>query len=264
MEFGFIGVGNMGGALATALCRQVGGENVLISRKNTALLPAQAETLGCHHGTVAQVAETCHFIFLGVKPQMLQGVFAEIAPILQTRTTPFVLVSMAAGVTIERLETMAGLSCPIIRLMPNTPVGIGQGMTLYCANQTVSQGDLTICLDALAQSGQLDPLPEHLFDIGTVVAGCSPAFVDLFVEALADGGVACGLPRAKAMEYAARALAGSANLILESGRHPGDLKDAVCSPGGSTIQGVRALEKGGFRSNVIEAVTAAYNKTQNL
>ncbi len=264
MEFGFIGVGNMGGALATAICRQVGGEHVLISRKNTALLPAQAEVLGCHHGTVAQVAESCKYIFLGVKPQMLGDVFEEISLILQNRTTPFVLVSMAAGVTMERLEAMVGIPCPILRLMPNTPVGIGQGMTLYCGNKALSQKDLEICLSALSQSGKLDPLPEHLFDIGTVVAGCSPAFVDLFVEALADGGVACGLPRAKAMEYAARSLAGSAALILESGRHPGDLKDAVCSPGGSTIQGVRALENGGFRSSIIEAVVAAYQKTQGL
>jgi pyrroline-5-carboxylate reductase len=148
--------------------------------------------------------------------------------------------------------------------MPNTPARVGSGVILYDANDRVCREDLVEFLDAIAQAGMLDPLPERLIDAGSAVAGCGPAFACQFMEALADGGVACGLPRAKAMEYAAQMLLGTAKLLLETGEHPGALKDAVCSPGGSTIQGVRALEQGGFRGTVMEAVIAAWEKNQEL
>jgi pyrroline-5-carboxylate reductase len=137
-------------------------------------------------------------------------------------------------------------------------------MILYSAGSDVLDIELQIFLAAMSGAGRLAPLPEHLMDAGSAVSGCGPAFVDLFVEALADGGVACGLPRAAALEFAAQMVMGSAKLILESGKHPGVLKDAVCSPGGTTIQGVRALEEGGFRGTVMNAVIKAYEKNFDL
>lgn len=264
MTYGFIGAGNMGGALASAVCAKVGGEQVVIARKNREKLANQTLLLRCAHGTATSVAELSKYIFLGVKPQVMPEILDEISGVLRARTDRFILVSMAAGMSAEKISDLAGGDYPVIRLMPNTPVSVGAGMTLHCKNEHVTDEELETCLDALSLSGQLDALPEHLFDVGTAVAGCGPAFVDLFLEALADGGVSCGLPRDKALQYAVQMVLGSALLARETGKHPGQLKDAVCSPGGSTIQGVRALEQGGFRGITMEAVVKAYEKTKNL
>ena len=137
-------------------------------------------------------------------------------------------------------------------------------MILYTCGEGVTGENERIFLEAMAGAGRFSALPERLIDAGSAVSGCGPAFADLFLEALADGGVACGLPRDQALELAAQMLLGSAKLALRSGKHPGALKDAVCSPGGSTIQGVRTLERAGFRSAVMEAVIAAYEKTLEL
>jgi pyrroline-5-carboxylate reductase len=171
---------------------------------------------------------------------------------------------MAAGVAMADIRGMVGADYPIIRIMPNTPVAVGQGMVLYDHTENVSEEALAAFRDFMGFAGRLDPLPEKLIDAGSAVSGCGPAFACLFMEALADGGVACGLPRAKAMEYAAQMLLGTAALALESGQHPGQLKDAVCSPGGSTIAGVRALEQGGFRAAAMNAVEEAYYRTLEL
>ena len=152
----------------------------------------------------------------------------------------------------------------MIRIMPNTPVAVGQGVILYDTTENVTQEAVQGFCGGMKCAGLLDQLPEKLIDAGSAVTGCGPAYVCLFMEALADGGVACGLPRAKAMEYAAQMLLGTAALALESGKHPGQLKDAVCSPGGSTIAGVRALEQGGFRAAAMNAVEAAYHRTKEL
>ena len=170
---------------------------------------------------------------------------------------------MAAGLTIGTIRAMAGGNYPVIRIMPNTPAAIGEGMILYCA-EGVETEEKTAFVDVMQAAGSFDELSESLIDAGSSVSGCGPAFVYPFIEAMADGAVACGLPRAKAQRYAAQTLVGAAKLVLESGDHPGALKDAVCSPGGSTIQGVRALEQNGFRSAVVEAVIAAYEKTVAL
>lgn len=264
MKFGFIGTGNMGGALAAAAVKGAGRDQVLLANRTPAKAAALAEKLGCSFGDNRQVAETCDLIFLGVKPHMMGGLLAELAPVLRARKTPFTLVSMAAGLTIHRLQGLAGETWPILRIMPNTPVEIGQGMILYTASGEVQEAALAAFLTGMAPAGRLDPIPEALMDAGSAVSGCGPAFVYLMIEALADGGVACGLPRQKAMEYAAQTLAGAAGMVLETGRHPGALKDAVCSPGGSTIQGVRTLEELGFRSAACEAVIAAFDKTREL
>ena len=171
---------------------------------------------------------------------------------------------MAAGFSIARVQELAGGTYPVIRIMPNTPVAVGRGMILYTCGESVTGEEERIFLEAMAGAGRFSRLPERLMDAGSAVSGCGPAFADLFLEALADGGVACGLPRAQAVELAAQMMLGSAKLALRSGQHPGALKDAVCSPGGATIQGVRALEAAGFRGAVMEAVIASYEKTLEL
>ena len=173
------------------------------------------------------------------------------------------LVTMAAGLSMQQIRQMAGSGYPIIRMMPNTPVALGDGMIQYCSDD-VEPEKMAEWLTAMAPAGRLDAVPESLIDAASAVSGCGPAWAYQFIEALADGGVAAGLPRAKAQEYAAQMLLGSARMVLETGKHPGELKDAVCSPGGSTIQGVRLLEERAFRGAVTDAVLAAFEKTKDL
>lgn len=261
--YGFIGCGNMGGALAKAASKKISGGELLLANKTHAKAEALAEVIGGTAVSNAVAAEKAGYIWLGVKPQMMAGMLAEIAPVLAERKDRFVLVTMAAGLTIDRIREMAGGAYPVIRIMPNTPAAIGEGMIQY-ASDGVSEEEIADFLNVMSGAGRFDPLPEHLIDAGSAVSGCGPAFVYPFIEALADGGVLCGLPRAKAMEYAAQTLIGAAKLVLESGQHPGALKDAVCSPGGSTIAGVHKLEEGGFRAAAMNAVIAAWEKNQDL
>lgn len=262
--FGFIGTGNMGGALARALRKNAAGEAILLANRSMDKAEALAEALGANPSTNEEIARRADYIFLGVKPQMMAGMLAGIAPILKERQDRFILVTMAAGLTIQRIREMAGGNYPVIRIMPNTPSSIGEGMILYTPSEDITTHELEAFLTSMLGAGRLSGLPEPLMDAGSAVSGCGPAFVDLFIEALADGAVACGLPRAAALEYAAQMVAGSARLVLESGKHPGQLKDAVCSPGGTTIQGVRALEEGNFRATVMNAVIKAYEKNFDL
>ena len=263
-KFGFIGAGNMGGALAKAACKSIVPEGVVLADHALAKARTLATQLGCMVADNETVAARSEFIFLGVKPQMMADMLAGIAPILAARKDRFILVTMAAGLTMEQICRMAGGDYPVIRIMPNTPASIGCGMILYTANDLVTPEEKTRFVGNLIGAGKFDELPESLIDAGSAVSGCGPAFVYMFIEALADGGVAAGLPRAKAMEYAAQTVRGAAQLILESGQHPGLLKDAVCSPGGSTIMGVRALEMGGFRAATINAVLDACERTKEL
>ena len=262
--FGFIGCGNMGGALASAAARTLGGNAVALSDRDAEKAQTLAETLGAACVSGEEAARESRYLFLGVKPQMMAELLASIAPVLRARTDLFVLVTMAAGLPIARIQEMAGGAYPTIRIMPNTPASLGEGMILYTASSTVAAEEKAEFVQNMVAAGVLDELPEHLIDAGCAVSGCGPAFVDLFLEALADGGVACGLPRDKALLYAAQTVLGSAMLALKSGEHPGVLKDRVCSPGGSTIAGVRALEQHAFRAAVMGAVDAAYDKTVEL
>ena len=263
MKIGFIGAGNMGSALARAVCKSVGGEQVIITDLFMDKAQAVAAELGAQAAELAQVAGSCSRIFLGVKPQMMEGMLQSIAPILKERADRYVLITMAAGLSCRRIQEMAGGSYPVIRMMPNTPCAIGAGVVQYCGLD-VGLEELENFAALLAPAGLVDYVDEKFIDAASAVSGCGPAFAYLFIEALADGGVACGLPRAKAMEYAAQMLAGSAMMVLQSGKHPGELKDAVCSPGGSTIQGVRVLEQRAFRAAAIDAVIAACEKNKEL
>ena len=262
--FSFIGVGNMGGALARAAVKKLPPEQVFLSNRTFEKAEALAAELGCAAGPADRAARDGKFIFLGVKPQMMADLLAEIGPVLAERTDRFLLVTMAAGLTMARIAALAGGEYPVIRIMPNTPCAVGEGVILCDANGKVTAAELDEFTDALSGAGIIDRLDERLIDAGCALSGCGPAFVCLLLEALADGGVACGLPRASALEFAAQMLSGAARLALESGRHPGLLKDAVCSPGGTTIQGVRKLEEAGFRGAVMNAVIAAYEKTLEL
>lgn len=264
MKFGFIGTGNMGGALARSVAERKGNGSILLANRTAAKAEKLAADIGAAVGTNDEVAEQCKYIFLGVKPQMMADMLSGIKDVLGTRKSEVVLVSMAAGLSCEKISEMAGGGFAVIRLMPNTPVSIGEGIVLYCSNDLVSKADESELVNAISGAGMTDPIDEKLIDAASAVSGCGPAFAYMFIEALADGAVECGLPRAKAMSYAAQMLLGSAALVLKSGEHPGKLKDDVCSPGGSTIKGVHALECGAFRAAAADAVVKAYERTVEL
>ena len=255
MKYGFIGCGNMGGAIAKALAQNC--TDFAVSDRS-----GKAKALGFPYLPAAAIAESAERIFLGVKPQMMAGVLESLKPVLQAKKP--LLISMAAGLTMAQIEEMAGGNLPIIRIMPNTPVAVGKGMTLYCANERVSTEILADFLADMDASGILDPVEERLFDAAGTVSGCGPAYLYMFIEAMADGAVSCGVPRAQAMKYAAATMAGAAEMVLQTGLHPGQLKDNVCSPGGSTIAGVKALEDGAFRSTVINCIQAATKRNSEL
>lgn len=262
MVIGFIGAGNMGGALAAAAA--VSGETILLSDRDTGRAAALAAEIGAEAVDTARVARDSDYLFLGVKPQGLPGLLEELKPLLAARAVPPVLVSMAAGIATHRITAWLEAAYPLIRIMPNTPAMVGEGMILYTAVNDTTPAQTEEFCRFMAGAGRLCCLPENLIDAGSAVSGCGPAYVYLFIEALADGGVECGLPRALAQELAAQTVLGSAKMVLDTGKHPGALKDAVCSPGGTTIAGVHALERGGFRGTAMEAVLAAYRKTLEL
>lgn len=262
--FSFIGTGNMGSALARAAAKTLPPEQLLLSNRTPGKAEALAGELRCAAAPVLQAARDGKYIFLGVKPQIMEALLTEIAPIFAARTDRFLLVTMAAGLTMERIAAMAGGPYPVIRIMPNTPCAVGEGVILWDANAQVTEAEMSEFTSALSGAGILDRLEERLIDAGSAVAGCGPAFACLLLEALADGGVSCGLPRQKALLYAAQMLKGTAALQLATGSHPGALKDAVCSPGGSTIEGVAQLERHGLRAAAIDAVLAAWKKNGSL
>ncbi len=264
MTYGFIGSGNMGGALATAVCRVVNPEEVFLSNRTPSKAEALARKLGCIASSNSEIASKADFIFLGVKPQMMADLGKEISECLTKRTSRFVLISMAAGLSIDDIKKLTRMDAPVIKISPNTPVAIGEGIVLYTCSYEVTKEEKEIFVNAMSDTGLVTEIPENLHAIGGTLSGCGPAFTDMFIEALSDGAVACGLPRKQALEIAAQMVVGSGKLMLESGRHPGELKDAVTSPGGTTIQGVRTLEERGFRGASMDAVIAAYEKNLSL
>lgn len=263
-QLGFIGTGNMGGALAQAASKSIDTEKIILTNRTEEKAKSLALSLGCAYGTNAEAAKESRFIFLGVKPQVMADMLSGIKDILAQRKTGFVLVSMAAGMSIEKIKSFAGGDYPVIRIMPNTPVSIGKGMILCCCDSKVMPEEVEDFKKAMAFAGTVDFIDESLIDAASALSGCGPAFVYMFIEALSDGAVECGLPRNKAINFACQTLIGSAEMVLKSGKHPGELKDAVCSPKGSTIAGVHALEKNGFRNAAMDAVKSAYERTKEL
>ena len=260
MKIGFIGAGNMGSALASAAAKAEDAQ-IYIFDKDSAKAKELAAKIKATVADAKKIAAECDFVFLGVKPNIIPFAVTDIKDSLGKNT---VLVSMAAGVAIEKIEGFFESNPPIIRIMPNTPVSVGAGMILWCANRLVTEERAKDFLSAMNAAGSFDKIDESKIDAASAISGCGPAFAYMFIEALADGGVQCGLPRDAAQKYAAATLLGAAKLALESGKHPGELKDAVCSPGGSTIAGVHALEEGAFRATAADAVLAAYERTLEL
>jgi pyrroline-5-carboxylate reductase len=235
-----------------------------------------AELCAVFYPSNIKAAERGDFVFLAVKPQVLQQVLEEIAPVINGRlkagNAP-VLVSMAAGWPIKKIQdTLAAKTlpekqlvlAPVVRIMPNTPALISKGIIAISASPEVSPEKIAALSDILKGAGVVDRLDEKYFNAVTGLSGSGPAFVYMFIEALADGGVSAGLPRDKALSYAAQTVLGSAAMVQETGMHPGELKDMVTSPGGATIAGLAALEKGAFRGTVIQAVDAAWRRSEEL
>lgn len=258
MKYGFIGCGNMGGALARALAKVT--DDMLITDR-TGKVKALAEELGGIYGS-AEDAANCDYVFLGVKPQMMAAVLAPLQSIFAQKKP--VLISMAAGLSVARIEEMAGTQLPVIRIMPNTPCAVGKGMIPYCTNALAHDDICHNFLSDMRYAGCFDRIDENLMEAATAVAGCGPAFMYMFMDAMAAGGEACGLPRDKAIAYAAATMEGASRMVMETGRQPGELTDAVCSPGGSTIEGVKSLQANNFRNTVIDCVKAAYKKNVEL
>ena len=261
MKIGFIGCGNMGGALARAAAK-TNPECLYLADYSKEKAEALARELSACAKTNKEISAKADLVFLAVKPNVIASVVEDIkGELLDSGAT---VVTMAAGVKIEKLEAILGKNHPIIRIMPNTPAAVGKGMITWCKNSAVSKERESDLLLSLSEAGTLDLISESMIDAASALAGCGPAFVYMFADALADGAVACGLPRDKALSYAVETLIGAAEMIKTSGKHPEKLKDEVCSPGGSTIEGVLALENGAFRSTSSAAVISAFEKTKLL
>ena len=261
---GFIGAGNMGSALIRAVSKSVDGENVAISDRSEEKVKNLSDELGCKASDNNEIALNSKFIFLAVKPQMMGDMLSSISEALKSRKDRFILVSIAAGMAKEKIRTLSGGNYPVIRIMPNTPVSVNSGMILYSPDAEITDGEISEFKDLLKFSGELDMIDETKIDAASAISGCGPAYVYIFAEALADAGVECGLPRDKAIDYAVQTILGAAELMKKSDKHSAQLKDEVCSPAGSTICGVRALEENGFRAASIKAVLAAYKRTVEL
>ena len=263
MKMGFIGLGNMGASLAKAVLQAKTGAQILLANRSQAKVDAFIANFGGQASSNEEIFAEANVIFLGVKPAQFSELLAQYQTILEKRDS-VLLISMAAGLTLEKLGKLVPSHHRLIRIMPNTPVAIGQGVISYAMSANCHPEVNELFCQLLANAGQLVELNEHLMDAATGLAGCGPAFVYLFIEALADAGVQTGLPREKALEMAAQTVVGAGKMVLETQQHPGVLKDHVCSPGGATIAGVASLEEHSFRGTVMDAVYQSYKRTQEL
>ena len=263
MKTGFIGCGNMasaiiGGILSSGISTP---EDLIASDSSPAARERILKELKISSASNRETAMQSDILFLSVKPQFYPDVISEIADCVRPET---VIVTIAPVKTLAWLREQFGRDLKIVRTMPNTPAMVKEGMTGVCPNAQVTEEDLARVMAILESFGKAEVVPEHLLDVVTSVSGSSPAYVFVLIEAMADGAVADGMPRAQAYKFAAQAVLGSARMVLETGRHPGELKDMVCSPGGTTMEAVRVLEEKGFRSAVIEAEKACVKKSRGM
>lgn len=269
MKIGFIGLGNMAKAIIGGMLEQemVSVNDLIGSAASTDTINKVADLFerdGARMQTTldnGMVAEESDVLFLAVKPQFFPEVIPQIRKCVREDT---LIISIAAGKTLAYMEEAFGKKVKLVRCMPNTPALVGEGCTGVCFNEQVSESEKELSLKLLASFGTAQVVPERLMDVVGAVSGSSPAYVFMLIEAMSDAAVEGGMPRKQATEFAAQAVLGSARLVLESGRHPGELKDMVCSPAGTTIEGLRVLEDKGFRGAVIEALKACIDKSRNL
>ena len=265
MKIGFIGCGNMaqammGGMIRNKLCAP--GDITVHDISPTAEERARTDFGVSAVETNAEVLQNCQLVVLAVKPRVYEEVLREIAPEVQEDK---VILSIAPGKSLAWIEeVLGGQKLPIIRTMPNTPAMVGEGITAVCPNEQVRPEMLDMALEVLGCCGKTEVVPEYLLDAVVAVSGSAPAYVFLFIEAMADAAVAEGMPRNQAYSFAAQAVLGSAKMVLETGKHPGELKDMVCSPGGTTIEAVQVLEETGFRSSVMQAMRACAEKSRSI
>lgn len=270
-KIGFIGCGNMGGALITAACKGIDPKEVLVADHAQDKASELAAQLGCLASSNDNVAKEAEYVVLAVKPHLIRDVAREIAPVINEAIKAGqkkIVVTIAAGVKVGAVKECLGENVPVIRIMPNTPVMVGEGMILISgdgdAPDAVSEDVFTEFQEILKEAGEFERVNESAIDYTTAVSSCAPAYTYMFIEALADGAVEVGVPRAQAIRLAAKTVLGSAAMVLETGEHPGVLKDNVCSPGGSTIVGVTTLEAHGFRGAVSQAIIKATEKNLTL
>ncbi|MDD3874873.1 MAG: pyrroline-5-carboxylate reductase [Eubacteriales bacterium] len=276
MKIGLIGTGNMGSAIVKGyLAANPGKEkDVFAFDQDKARLKTLAKELGiCDCNDGVNVVTQSDVLILAVKPDKVAEVLQEIAPFIDWEEK--VLVSIAAGVSIGFIESLCNehsgykektndFRCKVVRVMPNTPALVGKGMSALCRNSQVSEEEFKHVLDLFSSVGKSEEVDEKLMDCVVGVSGSSPAYVYLFIEALADGAVAQGMSRKQAYTFAAQSVLGSAEMVLKTDIHPGELKDMVCSPGGTTIEAVKDLERNGFRYAVMEAVRVASDKSKAM
>ncbi len=263
MKTGFIGCGNMAGAIIGGMLSSgiAAREDLMASDSSPAAQARIAGDLKIACVGSREAAASSDILFLSVKPQYYEDVIREIKDVVRPQT---VIVTIAPGKTLSWLREQFGRDLKIVRTMPNTPALVLEGMTGVCPNEWVTEEELASVLRILGSFGKAEVVPEHLLDVVTSVSGSSPAYVFLLIEAMADGAVADGMPRDQAIRFAAQAVLGSARMVLETGKHPAQLKDMVCSPGGTTIEAVRVLEEKGLRSAVIEAEKACVKKSRSM
>ena len=263
MKIGFIGCGNMAsGMIRGILASGLTGRNDLAASARTQQSRDRIrEELGIQCASNEEIASSSDLLFLAVKPQGYEGVIAGIRGLVKDSA---VLVSIAPGKSLAWLKEQFRRDLKMVRAMPNTPALVGAGMSGITPNELVTEAELETVLSLFRSFGHALTVPEHLLDVVTAVSGSSPAYVFLFIEAMADGAVAGGMPREQAYQFAAQAVLGSARMVLETGMHPASLKDMVCSPGGTTIEAVRVLEEKGLRSSVIEAELACLRRAREM
>ena len=264
MRIGFIGCGNMATAMIKGILdsQKVKTEDVIASAKSEKTREKIKAELGINAAqNNKEVVEFSDILFLAVKPQYYEEVIWEIKDDLRENQ---MIVSIAPGKTLAWLAERLGEDKKIIRTMPNTPAMVKEGMMGMCRNDLVTEDEMQQVKDICESFGKAEVVPESLIDVVVGVSGSSPAYVFMFIEAMADAAVADGMPRTQAYKFAAQAVLGSAKMVLETGKHPGELKDMVCSPGGTTIEAVRVLEEKGMRSAVIEASRACVKKARDM
>ena len=259
---GFIGAGNMGSAIIRGILNKgfMSANQIYISRKRPELSSHFAAQGIQVMQSNTELAKAVDCVVLAIKPVYAAGVIKEVYHELEGK----LVISIMAGWSFDMLKEALPESARFIRVMPNTPLAVGEGMSLLCSKCACTDDEFAFTKSIFEAAGKVAVVEDHVYTPANGISGCGPAFVYEFIEALADGGVRYGVPRALAYELAAQTLIGAAKMVLETGEHPGKLKDAVCSPGGTTIEGIYALEKGGMRAAVMEAVGATVEKSNRL